>query len=79
MSGQKSKENKINKDKLMELLSVYNNRALSKKSGLSYNTIARLSTPTKQVNDITGIVALKLAHAMNMDVEKFIKIVYDIE
>lgn len=70
---------KFNKEKFRNLIKRYNMNEFCKEFEISRETVARLASPSKKANEMTITTAYKLANGMNLSLEKFINLVYDVE
>lgn len=69
----------LNQEKLKSLLKIYRLSEISRQSGISYNTLVRLSSQSKKVNEIEVKTAYKLAKALGITTDELINKIYDIE
>ena len=70
---------KFNKDKFRNLIKRYNMNNFCKEFEINRETIARLSSPSKNAREITISTAYKLSQGMNLSIDEFINKVYDFE
>lgn len=69
----------FNKDKFRNLIKRYNMNNFCKEFEINRETIARLSSPSKNAREITISTAYKLSQGMNLSIDEFINKVYDFE
>ena len=70
---------KFNKDKFRNLIKRYNMNNFCKEFEINRETIARLSSPSKNAREMTISTAYKLSQGMNLSIDEFINKVYDFE
>ena len=70
---------KFNKDKFRNLIKRYNMNNFCKEFEINRETIARVSSPSKNAREITISTAYKLSQGMNLSIDEFINKVYDFE
>lgn len=69
----------FNKDKFRNLIKRYNMNNFCKEFEINRETIARLSSPSKNAREMTITTAYKLSQGMNLSIDEFINKVYDFE
>jgi len=69
----------FNKDKFRNLIKRYNMNNFCKEFEINRETIARLSSPSKNAREMTISTAYKLSQGMNLSLDEFINKVYDFE
>ena len=69
----------FNKDKFRNLIKRYNMNNFCKEFEIHRETIARLSSPSKNAREMTISTAYKLSQGMNLSIDEFINKVYDFE
>lgn len=69
----------FNKDKFRNLIKRYNMNNFCKEFEINRETIARLSSPSKNAKEMTISTAYKLSQGMNLSIDEFINKVYDFE
>ncbi len=69
----------FNKDKFRNLIKRYNMNNFCKEFEINRETIARLSSPSKNAREMTISTAYKLSQGMNLSIDEFINKVYDFE
>lgn len=69
----------FNKDKFRNLIKRYNMNNFCKEFEINRETIARLSSPSKNAREMTISTAYKLSKGMNLSIDEFINKVYDFE
>lgn len=69
----------FNKNKFRNLIKVYNMNNFCKEFEINRETIARLSSPSKNAKEMTISTAYKLSQGMNLSLDEFINKVYDFE
>lgn len=69
----------FNKDKFRNLIKRYNMNNFYKEFEINRETIARLSSPSKNAREMTISTAYKLSQGMNLSIDEFINKVYDFE
>ena len=67
----------FNKDKFRNLIKRYNMNNFCKEFEINRETIARLSSPSKNAREMTISTAYKLSQGMNLSIDEFINKVYD--
>ena len=70
---------KFNKDKFRNLIKRYNMNNFCKEFEINRETIARLSSPSKNAREMIISTAYKLSQGMNLSIDEFINKVYDFE
>ena len=70
---------KLNQEKLKNLLKMYRLSNISRLTGISYNTLVRLSSKSKKVYEIELKTAYKLAKGLGMSVDEFVNKIYDMD
>ena len=68
---------KFNKDKFRNLIKRYNMNEFCKEFGIKRETVARLSSPSKNAKEMTISTAYKLAKGMNLTIDELINKIYD--
>ena len=69
----------FNKDKCRNLIKRYNMNNFCKEFEINRETIARLSSPSKNAREMTISTAYKLSQGLNLSIDEFINKVYDFE
>ena len=69
----------FNKDKFRNLIKRYNMNNFCKEFEINRETIARLSSPSKNAREMTISTAYKLSQGINLSLDEFINKVYDFE
>lgn len=69
----------FNKNKFRNLIKRYNMNNFCKEFEINRETIARLSSPSKNAREMTISTTYKLSQGMNLSIDEFINKVYDFE
>lgn len=69
----------FNKEKFKILIKRYNMNEFCKEFSLNRETIARLSSPSKNAREMTISTAWKLATGMNLTLDELINKIYDFD